>query len=156
MIEILELFERLMVCISPFFIAWMGYRSSKSEKQLKKYMESHEELKRVNAEIKEKEKKELQEHLSKIDDSISSLTKTVNTLEGKVDKIGAIDKQLERLVDMSNANLEFCQSLSSVISSIGNALDSSEVIPSGALREELNAHKKRERELLQKVFKIVY
>ena len=156
MVEAFEIFERLMICLSPFFIAWMSYRSSQNEKQMKKYMESHEELKRISAELKEKEQKELQEHLSKIDKSIASLTKTVNTLEDKVDKIGAIDKQLERIVDMSNADLEFCQSLSSVISSIGNALDSSEVIPSGALREDLKAHKKREQELLNKVFKIVY
>ena len=134
----------------------MGYHSSKNEKQTRKYLESQEELKKANAKIKAKEKEEMQEHFDKLDNSINSLKNQVKQLEASINKISAIDKRIDGLVEMSNVNFEFCNSLSSVISSIGNALDSSDIIDSGTLQKDINAHKKKAEELVNRAVKIVY
>lgn len=151
-----EYFERIVLCLSPIIIAWYGYQSSKSEKQTKKYIESQEELKKANEKLKQKEKEEMQEHFDKIDSSITSLSKQVESLNKSIGKISEIDKRIDNLVKMSNVNFEFCTSLSAVISSIGNALDSSDAIESGTLRDDLTAHQNRERDLMNRVHKIVY
>ena len=148
--------ERIVVCISPIVIAWFGYRASKNEKQTKKYIETQEELKRANDTLKKKEKDELQAHLDKLDESIGTLTLEINGLKKSINGISEIDKRLNNLVEMSNVNFEFCTSLSTVISSIGNALDSTDVIESGNLRNDLSDHQKKEHELIAKVCKIVY
>lgn len=152
----LEVFQIVMTCLSPIIIAWFGYSASKNEKQTKKYMQSQEELKQANAKLKEKEKEELKTHFDKIDKSINSLTKQVQNLEQSISKISEIDKRIDGLVEMSNVNFEFCNSLSAVISSIGNALDSSDVIDSGTLQTDLATHRKKAEELVNRAVKIVY
>ena len=152
----LEVFQIVMTCVSPVIIAWFGYSANKNEKQTKKYMESQEALKKANTALKEKEKEELQAHLDKIDNSINSLTKQVQNLEKSISSISEINKRIDGLVEMSNVNFEFCNSLSAVISSIGNALDSSDVIDSGTLQTDLATHKKKAEELVNRAVKIVY
>ena len=154
--EFFDLIDRFIVCCSPIIIAWFGFKASKNEKQTKRYMAVQEELRLANEKLKEKEKEELQEHFDKIDSSISSLATQVQKLEKSMNKISEIDKVMTNLVTMSNVNFEFCTSLSAVISSIGNALDSSDAIVSGSLQTDLAEHQKRERALVQKVCKIVY
>lgn len=152
----LEIFQIIMTCISPIIIAWFGYSASKNEKQTKKYMESQEQLKQANDKLKDKEKKELQEHFNKLDNSITSLKNQVNKLEASISKISEIDKRIEGLVEMSNVNFEFCNSLSAVISSIGNALDSSDVINSETLQNDIATHKAKAEALVNRAVKIVY
>lgn len=152
----LEIFQIIMTCISPIIIAWFGYSANKNEKQTKKYMESQEQLKQANNKLKDKEKKELQAHFTKLDNSIASLTNQVKNLETSISKISEIDKRIEGLVEMSNVNFEFCNSLSSVISSIGNALDSSDMIDSGTLQKDIAAHKIKAEDLVNRAVKIVY
>lgn len=154
--EFFDYLERIIVCLSPIVIAWFGLRASRNEKQTKKYISAQEELRQANEKLKAKEKEELQAHFDKIDTSISSLADQVSKLETAIGKISEIDKVMTNLVTMSNVNFEFCTSLSAVISSIGNALDSSDAIVSGSLQTDLAEHQKRERELVNKVCKIVY
>lgn len=153
---IFDYIVKAITCCSPIIIAWFGFVSARNEKQTKKYIESQESLKKANDKLKEKEKEELQAHFAKLEKSIGSLTTQVSNLEKSVGKISEIDKTINNLVEMSNINFEFCQSLSAVISSIGNALDSSDAIESGTLRNDLSEHQKRERNLVSKVCKIVY
>lgn len=152
----LAYFEIIMTFLSGIIIAWFGYQANKNEKQTKKYLESQEELKQTQQKLKDKENEELQKHFDKLDNSISSLSVQVENLEKSMSKISEIDKRIDNLVEMSTVNFEFCTSLSAVISSIGNALDSSEVIDSGTLQNDIAIHKKKEQELVNKAVKIVY
>lgn len=152
----LEVFQIILGCISPIIIAWFGYCASKNEKQTKKYIESQEELKKANNKLKDKENEELQKHFTSIENSIQSLADQVSKLEKSINTISEIDRRLDGLVEMSNINFEFCTSLSSVISSIGNALDSSNVIDSGTLQIDIAAHKAKADALVNQAVKIVY
>ena len=142
--------------VSTIIVAWFGLQSSKSQKDQAKYLKAQEDLKKANDEMKVKEKEELQEHFNKLEGSIDSLTTQVKNLEKSIGKISEIDKRLNNLVEMSNVNFEFCTSLSAVISSIGNALDSSDAIESGTLQHDLLEHKKHETALINRMCKIVY
>jgi len=149
-------FERFVICMSPIIIAWYGAQAKKNNDQQKKYMKAQQELKDANDLLKVKEKKELQDHFTKLDNNIASLTTQVKNLEKSISKISEIDKRIDSLVEMSNINFEFCTSLSAVISSIGNALDSSDAIESGTLQTDLAAHKQQELALIGRMCKIVY
>ena len=155
-LTILDAFQIIMTAITPIIVGWFGYAAAKNEKQTKKYIEAQEELKKANAVIKSKEMDEMQKHFDKLDKSISKLTKQVEVLEKSIDKVSEIDRRIDGLVTMSNVNFEFCNSLSSVITSIGNALDSSDVIDSNTLQQDLTNHKKKAEELVNKAVKIVF
>lgn len=154
--DFFDYFERFVICMSPIIIAWSGIQSNKNRKQQEKYIKTQEDLKNANDKIKAKEKQELQEHFDKLDTSISTLTQKVEKLEQSIEKIAEIDKRINSLVEMSNINFEFCTSLSAVITSIGNALESSDAIESGTLLSDLTAHKKNELGLIGRMCKIVY
>ena len=145
-----------MTAITPIVVAWLGYVATKNEKQTKKYIEAQEELKKANAIIKSKELEEMQKHFEKLDKSICQLAKQVNILEESIDKVSEIDRRIDGLITMSNVDFEFCNSLSSIITSIGNALDSSDVIDSGTLQQDLINHRKKTEELVNKAVKIVF
>ena len=151
-----DYFVRFMTCISPIVVGWFGIQANRNSKKQAEYIQAQEDLKAANEELKVKEKKELEEHFKKIDGSITKLTKQVAKLETSIGKISEIDKRINNLVEMSNINFEFCTSLSAVISSIGNALDSSDAIESGTLQADLAEHKKHETALLNRMCKIVY
>ncbi len=149
-------FEKIVTCCSPIVIAWFGIVAARNEKQTKNYIEAQEKVKKANDALKAKEKEELQAHFDKLDKSIGALRDQVNNLEASIGKISEMDKRLNNLVEMSSINFEFCQSLSTVISSIGNALDSSDAIESGTLKKDLGTHLQTERSLASKMCKIVY
>lgn len=149
-------FEKIITCCSPIVIAWFGVVSARNEKQTKDYIEAQEKAKKANDALKAKEQEELQAHFDKLDKSIGALRLQVDNLEASIGKLSEMDKRLNNLVEMSSINFEFCQSLSAVISSIGNALDSSDAIESGTLKNDLGNHLQTERSLSARMCKIVY
>ena len=152
----LEIVERIIICLSPIIVAWFGFQANKNEKQTKKYFESQEALKAANDALKAKEKQELQAHFDKVDNAIKDLSNEVKNMQTSLSKLTEIDNMMTNLVTMSNNNFQYCTSLSTVISSIGHALESSDVIESGKIGEEIAAHEERERKLINNVCKITY
>ena len=154
--EFFDYFERIMICISPIVVAIFAYKSSSNEKQTKKYMEAQEELKKANASIQQKEQENLEKRLKNIDDAIRQINNKINGIDAKMGEITLIDKRIDNLITMSNANFEFCTSLSAVITSIGDALDNDERMDTKKLRSDIEKHKETEREIIKKVCKIAY
>jgi TolA-binding protein len=148
-------FQAIVACVTPIIVAWFAYKAAKSEKQTKKYMEMQKEVETLNNSIKAKEKEEMKSQFENINSSISKLSQKMNEIEKRMQNFSNLDKKLENIIEISNSNFEFCSSLSSVITSIGNALDASDIIPTDQLRNDLRTHQENERKIINRVCKIV-
>jgi len=135
-----DMFEKTMAIITPLFIAFLGYRSTVSEKRTKQYMEAQKELGELNLKIKETEQKELLSHLSDIDNSIIDVQSKIGKMEKQINEISNIKKSIEKVLIMSKENSEFCISLSNIISSIGSSLDSNTNMDTKELHDEIKKH----------------
>ena len=151
-----EIFERFIVCLTPIIVALVGLQSSRVEKHTKDLVEKQKELNEAKKKIEANEKQALDDHFKKLDDSLSKLTAKVDKLDDRVGQMSKLDGQLKGLIEMSTANMELCQSLSGIVTSIADALDSTEIIDSGNLKAELQAHRKKENEITNRVMKIMY
>ena len=151
-----DIIERAVVCITPIILALIGLQSSRSQKKAQSIVDMQKQI-QENAEEKEKrEKEELEAHFSKLENSISEMRKQFKDMESTVTKLSNLDKQLQGLYTLNSANLELCQSLSNIVSSIGDALDSTDSIQSGNLKQELQEHRKKQDAVTIRMAKIMY
>ena len=159
-LTIFDIFERIIIVITPIVVALVGLQSTKIQKRSEDLVASQNAANEAAKKLADNEKKqrdaEMERHFAKVEESITSLTEKVDKLDKTVGNLSKLDQQLSGLVELSTANLELCQSLSNIVSSIGDALDSSEAIESGDLRDQINAHRKKEQELTLRVAKIIY
>lgn len=151
-----EIVERVIICLTPIIVALVGLQSNRVEKNTKKLVEKQKELDDAKKSIENKEKEALDEHFKKIDDSLSKLNDKVDRLDDRVGQMSKLDGQLKGLIELSSANMELCHSLSGIVTSIADALDSTEIIDSGNLKSELQAHRQKENAITDRVMKIMY
>lgn len=151
-----DIFERIIVCLTPIILAIIGLAQVKSQKKVDDYAKSQQELSKARAELAERDKAELEEHFTKLETQLDGFESKINDLDKKVEHLSKLDKQLAGLIDISSANFGLCQSLSNVMSSIGDALDSTESINSVDLKKQLSKHRQKEQELTERIFKTIY
>ena len=151
-----EIFERIMVCVSPILIALIGLQGSRQEKKTKELVEATTKLNDLKKENEQKEKAALDEHFKKLDSSLEKLSEKVDKLDMRVESLATMETKLNGLIQLSSSSIQLCQSLSSIMSSVGDALDSTDIINSGDLKEELRKHREKENAITQQVMKIMY
>ena len=87
---------------------------------------------------------------------------SLESLRGEVREIkeaqtnSKVERDIASLVTMSNINFEYCQSLSKVIGSIGEALSNVPTVDSGTIDSALEKHKDEEQALVRRIYKISY
>ena len=151
-----DLFERFIVCITPIALGFIGVQQTRSEKKSKEFLDLQKQLDEARREKDERDKLELQEHFQKLENSIETMSRKISEMENTVNNITKLNKQITGLIQLSSANLQLCQSLSNIVSSIGDALDSTDSISSGDLKVQLLNHRKKEQEVTEEILKIMY
>lgn len=153
-----EIISSLITCISPIIVAYFGYIATKQQKQTKEFIDLQTKYNAQNETIKKQEAEAQKKLVTEIQDSVNKLREQVKTLEDKFD-IQRINDRLEDIIDISQVNFEYSQSLSSVICAIGDCVDNSVSDPTVAnkFKNELNAHQAREREFTNRILhKVAY
>ena len=145
-----------MICLTPIIVAWIGLMNSRSQKKTKEILEAQKRVEEAKAEIDRRDKAELNKKFDMITNSITDLKAQFSRMDKTVSDLSSIGTKISGLIELSSANLELCQSLSMIVSSIGDALDSTDGIDSGDLKEQLHEHRKKEQALTQKITKIIY
>ena len=151
-----EIVERTVTLLMPIILAYIGVRQTKASKKIEDFTATQKELAEAKAEIEKRDKEELEKHFTEIRNSISNMQQQFERMDKTVENLSNLQRQLSGLIELSSANMELCQSLSNVVSSIGDALDSTETINSTDLKKHLNAHHKKEQEITNRIVKIVY
>ena len=150
-----EIIERLIVCISPIVVAWFAWRSSVSQKRTKEFLELQT---KYNAELEATKKREADaQHaaMEKMSDDIAKLESKVDTLVNSLD-LEEINGQLKNILELSNINFDYSQSLSQVICAIGDCVERSSIGNTSVVADELAKHKVKEREITGRLVKILY
>lgn len=153
----IDIITAIITCISPIIVAYFGYITTKQQKQTKEFIDLQTRFNNQNAELKKQEADQQKKAIEDVQKSIKNLEKQMQGLEAKFD-IKKINDRLDDIVEISQVNFEYSQSLSSVICAIGDCVDSS-VDPKIAskFKTELNAHQAREREFTNRIIhKVAY
>lgn len=147
--DFLTMIERIFAIFSPIFIAWCGWKISVTDRQNKAYRELRQQY---DESMEKQRKKEQQEQAN----AIASTAKKVDELTAEVTEIRRIQENqniaedIHELTKLVNINFEYCQSLSDVVSTMGQTSNNKDV------QEAVAQHKKTEHDLVSRIYKIQY
>lgn len=152
----LEVIMAVITCLSPIIVAYFGYMSSKQQKQTKEFIELQTKYNTMNEANKKKELEDQKKAIAGIQQSVKDLQNQMNDLKKSMN-IDDINMKLKDIIEISQVNFEYSQSLSQVICAIGDCIDGSNVDKDAAksFKHELNKHQENEREYVQRIFKKV-
>ena len=151
-----DIFERAITVLTPIILAIIALRQTKASKKVEDFTKTQSELVKAKEEIEKRDKEELDNHFKEIQRSIDDMKGQFERMDKTVTNLNNLQKQLSGLIELSSANMELCQSLSNVVSSIGDALDSTDSINSADLKKQLNDHHKKEQDITNRILKIAY
>lgn len=153
--EWLQAAEDVIVCFTPFILAYITYTTSKKEKKSnenKKLKEANDKLqKQINDELEKKRDDQLlnlQDNVKSLTDDIVKVNKNMDVITHEVST--SADK-INDLLRLSNVNLQYSQSLSMLITTIGEGLRDKHM--DGNFTEAIADHKKKEQDLFASIFK---
>ena len=152
--SIINTFITAFASIAIAIIGVFDIRKAKKDEADKKLREENEKL---QEEKRKREKEEQLEETRELKRMLAELTNEVTQLREDYD-MSKIEKQLNKLHFLNEFNLEFIQSLSSVVLIMGDTISASSIVDDdtrNTLRQELSRHKKSEQEITQKLVKII-
>lgn len=146
-----ETIQNLVIAVTPLAVGILSYLSVKKDKEDKEYRELRENYEEVlNNEKKKKDEK--------IESSINKITEDVKNLSTKIDNIDVedINTQLKNLVSISEINLQYSQSLSKVVTTIGECLRDSNIEFDNDISKVISEHQELERNITNRLYKVLY
>lgn len=156
----------VMSSITTIAVAFLGYFQSKKAKENEEYKKLREQLEEErNKKAQEKEEKE-EKRLRELEQIVSSLNKDVKNLNDCVDKLSNsqtkdikdINEQLEHLHTIQTDNFSYMQSLSNVVTTIGESLHDSGTVDANSkdkITQSIENHRKTEQEIHKKLYNII-
>lgn len=142
----------VITLITPLFIAWCGRAMTITKKDNEKYRKLREEADRMKEEKEEAEKKAQRDEIKKICEKIDAIQEELNNLN-----IDRISEQLEHVINMTNLNFEYSQSLSGVVVCLGNSIEEADQLATaGKIHEAIVNHQKKEQSIINRLCKIAY
>lgn len=153
--DIYEFFKEFIPLTTPFLLALITFLNKRRESKIladQKYKEKyHKELEEKRLE----DEKQRDDTITDIKNEVATLGKQMAILEESVN-MGDINRTLNKLVDINAVNMEYSQSLSKVVITIGESLRKSENPESENIAKAISEHLQTERELTNKIYKSIY
>ena len=153
--EFWDIAQNFITVVTPIVVAWFGYKQAKSQKQTKEYQELQSKYEAKKEELRKKEAEDQKAQFEEFKESLESLRGEVREIK-EAQTNSKVERDIASLVTMSNINFEYCQSLSKVIGSIGEALSNVPTVDSGTIDSALEKHKDEEQALVRRIYKISY
>ena len=153
---IISIISIVMTAFTTIVVALIGYQQSKQEKNNARYRELVKQNELLKQEEEEKKLKETEERFDRLEKSVAKLTENVEMIH-KECKLQDISKQLTTLHTLNEFNFEYVQSLSGVVTTIGESLMHSTTIEDktkDSLEQKINLHKTTEEDINKKLYKI--
>lgn len=152
----ISIFGIVMSAFTSIVVAALGLYQTKKTKETAEYRKLKDEKEDLIREKEEESRQKLNTRLDNLEQSVTSLTKEVNTLSNGVD-MKKIENQLSQLHILNEVNFEYVQSLSGVVSTIGESLSSSPILSEddkANMENKIDAHKTKESDITSKLYKI--
>lgn len=155
--NLVSLVNILMTAFTTIIVAVIGAYQKKKSKETSEYRKLKEENERLQQEKENAWRDDQDTRLKRIENSISTLTGEVTNLkDGK--HFEAIESQLSQIHTLNQVNFEYMQSISNVVTLVGDAVAESNIIndhDKRKLDKELNEHKDKEEDITKKLYKII-
>lgn len=146
-----ETIQNLVIAVTPLAVGILSYLSVKKDKEDKEYRELRESYEEVlNKEKKEKDEK-IEENIQKITEDVKNLSSKINDID-----VEDINTQLKNLVSISEINLQYSQSLSKVVTTIGECLRDSNIEFDNDISKVISEHQELERNITNRLYKVLY
>lgn len=146
----------LLSAFTTLAVAWMGSQQAKKTKETEAYRKLKDEKDQLIREKEEEERNKLNTRLDNMEGHLESLTGEVTTLNGSID-MKKIESQLSQLHVLNEVNFEYVQSLSGVVSAIGESLTSSSLVSDDdkkRVEKKIDDHKEKEGQITSNLYKI--
>lgn len=153
----------IMSSITTIAVAFIGIYQKKKAKETEEYRRLKEELYIEKQKQIEQEKEKEEQRLVSLENSIKSVKDDVKSLKDDMKQLTQtnmvhIKDQLSRLHTLQSSNMAYIESLSNVVLGIGEILDDSDTVNESdkkKMTQSINAHKKTETELHNKLYNII-
>lgn len=145
-------FSQILTIATPLIIAWYGWKVQTSQKESDRYKKAREK-------IEDLERAERERVTTEQNTAIGKLSQKVDAIESAIDKlnIDTIDRKMDSIVDLVNATFQYSQSLSKVVTCLGDAIEGASTIETtGKIRNEIEKHRSTEREIIARLCKVKY
>ena len=148
-----EYLRDVITILTPFLLLYMAYRSNKKEKINNELLETNM---RLENELLDKKKEETNNTILRLQQDVQELRGTISDIKNNMNSISEevrnVNHYLKDLLRFNNVNLSYCQSLSCLITSIGENIkeDNSTI---DAISKAIAVHQQKERELFSSIFK---
>lgn len=153
---LINVFGMLLSAFTTLAVAWMGVQQSKKTKETEEYRKLKDEKDALLREKEEESQKQLNERLSNMESHIASLSGEMTALNDEID-MKKIESQLSQLHVLNEVNFEYVQSLSGVVSAIGESLTSSTLVSDDdkeKVEKKIDDHKEKEGKITSNLYKI--
>lgn len=165
--------ERLLVVTAPIIAAILLYKSTKQAKADKAYKELRDTLEqeRETRQLENESRRDkefvnresqrdnaiasLSDKITKLDDRVESINERIDGLEEKID-IEKLNVSLGKLIEISEVTFEYSQSLAGVVTTMAGSLEKLSPNESVKIEQVLEKHGNAEREIVNKLHKMIY
>jgi seryl-tRNA synthetase len=153
-----QLFQDIVTVTTPFILAYLAYRATKKEKIDSNYAALVKKNQELEKEIQDNKKKELDGVIVELQTSVNALKKDVDGVRKYInvlsEDVKMINGTLKDLLRFNNVNLSYSQSLSCLITTIGENIercgDSTSPDP---IKKAVEIHQQKERDLFSTILK---
>ena len=154
--KMLELIRDFITIVTPFLLVYIAYRSNKKEKRNDEYKILVETNMQLEKELSDKKKEEMNNSILKLQKDVQDLRNTISDVRSNMNSLSEevrnVNHSLKDLLRFNNVNLSYCQSLSCLITSIGeNIKEENSTV--GSITKAIAVHQQKERELFSSIFK---
>jgi len=140
--------------LSPIAVALLAVVVQRRANNDKQYRDLREQNENLEKESRIKKEKEAQEQIKEISDNVKNLSDEVESLRSDFD-IEKISEQLGTLKSLNTVNFDYIQSLSGVVTTLGEEMMHSST-NSANLQKSINSHRETEKSIVGKLLKIMY
>jgi len=147
----------LISAATTIIVALIGVNQNKRAKESEDFKALVEENENIRREQEEQRRIEEDERLTRIENSIESLSAGLKDVRESF-SIEEIETQLSNLHTVGATNFEYIQSLSNVVTTVGECLSLSDVLnaeETSKMQKEIHAHREKESEINTRLIKII-
>jgi chromosome segregation ATPase len=102
-----------------------------------------------------KEVKSQQENMKDVVESINSINTSITNINNSLENVKDLSDQLNKLIQFSNYNFQYTQSLSGLVITIGQSIKQQGLDKDSAIDKAIEDHKKTEKEIIGKIYTIM-
>lgn len=153
----ISIFSIIMTSVTTVIVAIIGLHQAKVEKRNEEYRKLEEEHNEMLQELEEKRQRSYDERFNKLESEVKEMRIGFDELRDEFDLL-KLSNQLTQLHTLNELNFEYVQSLSGVVSIIGEVLVSSSIMDNNTkdrMQKQIDDHKREREKISSGLIKII-